>query len=859
MESSNRDGKNGLTLPERRVERGGNSGVKTRAFTVGAYRFRATFRDRWTSYVSLMLFIAILGGVAMGTAAGARRTETAFTTLLDQHDTSQLYTALQIYNPQAGYSSGYSAVSLDKVRRLPHVSQVEAMIGLNAFPLGTHGQTLPGDNGFAPDASVNGLELDQDRLILTKGRLPNPRRADEFVADSGSVRLFHWHLGQTVTFAYYTDKAAVAAGLSGPKVAGHFKARLVGTGAIEPGNLVQDQVDNTNNEIVLFTPALSSRYVTCCANDSFIGIQIKGGNRYDALVRKEYERLFPKIGIPPQNELSIEARVAHSVRPEALALGVFGLLTALAALAIGAQLITRMVRRSANDSQTLRAMGADPSTTLADGLIGASIAIVGGSLLAVGLAVALSPLAPIGPIRPYLGAHVNTDWTVLAAGFGLIVLVLGAITATAARRNQPHRTVKIARHLRRSSFSPTRAAGNAGLPIAAVTGVGFALETGGGRRAVPMRSAIVGAVIALIIVGATTTFAASLRTLVSSPSLYGWNWDGALNGGGGVGDLPKAVNAPLAKDPDIAEMSDAYFATLRIDGTAVPVMGENPGAKIQPPVLSGHGLKTGGQIVLGSSTLDALHKSIGDTVVVSSGRSNPSTLMIVGTATMPAYGQSGSSHPEMGVGAVLNYRLIPLFERDIFDLPPGPNAILIRYRPGVSDAKGEKSVDHAVQVAQGIVGSTAPDNLYDSVDRPAEIVDYRSLGGTPIELGAVLAGGALVALGLTLLSSVRRRRRDIALLKALGFSRRQVIETIAVQSSIAVGLGALIGLPLGIVVGRTLWDVFANSIHAVPEVVVPTPTILLIAAVALAMANVIAAWPARLAAKTSPAILLRAE
>jgi ABC-type antimicrobial peptide transport system permease subunit len=137
-------------------------------------------------------------------------------------------------------------------------------------------------------------------------------------------------------------------------------------------------------------------------------------------------------------------------------------------------------------------------------------------------------------------------------------------------------------------------------------------------------------------------------------------------------------------------------------------------------------------------------------------------------------------------------------------------------------------------------------------------VDYRSLGDTPVELGAVLSGGALVALGLTLLSSVRRRR-DIALLKALGFSRRQVIETIAVQSTIAVGLGALVGLPVGIVVGRALWNLFANSMHAVPHVVVPTSTLLIIAVAALVLANVIAAIPARLAAQTSPAILLRSE
>jgi hypothetical protein len=396
------------------------------------------------------------------------------------------------------------------------------------------------------------------------------------------------------------------------------------------------------------------------------------------------------------------------------------------------------------------------------------------------------------------------------------------------------------------------------LPIAAVTGVGFALESGGGQRKVPMRSAILGTAIALIIVGATTTFAASLRTLVSNPPLYGWNWSAALTGGGGVGDLPKAINAPLAKDPAIKTTSDAYFATLRIDGKPVPVMGENPGAAIQPPLLTGHDFETAGQVVLGTATLEMLHKSVGDTVVVSSGRSKPTALRIVGTATMPAFGQSGSSHLEMGVGAVLNYTLIPLFERDIFDLPPGPNAILIRYRPGVSAAQGAKSVQRAVDQAGG-GGGNSPDNLYNAVERPAQIVDYRSLGNTPIELGAVLSGGALVALGLILLSSVRRRRRDIALLKALGFSRRQVIATIAVQSTIAVGLGVVIGLPLGILVGRILWDTFANSIHAIPHVVVPISTLLIIAAAALVLANVIAALPARLAAKTSPAILLRAE
>lgn len=833
--------------------------MKSRALRVGVYRFRSTLRGRWTAYVSLALFIAVLGGVALGTVAGARRTETSFTTLLNSRNTSQLSGAIQVYNPQAGYETGYSASALDRVRRLPHVAHVEALVGLNAFPVGPHGRPLPGDSGFSPQGSVDGLGLNQGRLIVAKGRLPNPHRADEFVADSQTVREFHWHLGETVTFAYYTNTEGVAAGLSGPKTAGEFKVRLVGTGAIQASNLIQDQVDNVNNLITLFTPALTKHYLACCASDTLVGIKLKGGNRFSALVQKEYDRSFPKIGTPPETEASVEGLGARSITPEALALGVFGLLTALATFAISGQLIARHVRRAVADSQILRAMGADPRTTFLDGAIGAMFAILIGSFLAIGVAIALSPLAPIGPIRPYLGAKITIDWTVLGAGFVLLVISLSVITAWFTYRSQPHRRAKASRRFIRSSHDPARLAGNAGLPDAAVTGVRFALETGGGRRAVPMRSAILGAAMALIIVGATTTFAASLRTLVSTPALYGWNWSAALNGGGGVGDLPKAIISPLAADRYIASTSNAYFATLRIDGKPVPVMGENPGAVIQPPLLSGHDLQGAGQVVLGMSTLEMLHKSVGDTVVVTSIRSKrATTLRIVGTATMPAFGQSGGTHLEMGTGAVLNFTLIPLFERDIFDLPPGPNAILIRYRPGVSAVVGAKSIQHAVDEAGG-GGGNSPSNLINRVERPAEIVNYRSLGDTPIELGAVLAGGALAALGLTLLASVRRRRRDIALLKALGFSRRQVVVTVAVQSTIAVGLGAIVGVPLGVLVGRTLWSLFANSIHAVPRIVVPTSTLLTVAALALVMANVIAAIPARLAAMTSPAILLRAE
>jgi len=96
-------------------------------------------------------------------------------------------------------------------------------------------------------------------------------------------------------------------------------------------------------------------------------------------------------------------------------------------------------------------------------------------------------------------------------------------------------------------------------------------------------------------------------------------------------------------------------------------------------------------------------------------------------------------------------------------------------------------------------------------------------------------------------------------LKTLGFTRRQLAATVAWQSTIAVAVGTVVGVPLGIVAGRTLWNLFARDIHAVPAPSVPILSIVLIALGALLLANVVAAIPGRIAARTPTALILRSE
>jgi hypothetical protein len=234
-----------------------------------------------------------------------------------------------------------------------------------------------------------------------------------------------------------------------------------------------------------------------------------------------------------------------------------------------------------------------------------------------------------------------------------------------------------------------------------------------------------------------------------------------------------------------------------------------------------------------------------------------STLTIVGVDTLPTIGAGGGPHLEMGIGALLPYSYIPAPARDPFDDPvTGPEEIFVDFRPGVSHRAALASLNR--------IGNQLSNTFNFGVFtgpplRPAEIINYRSMGTTPAVLGSALATGAVVALGLTLVASVRRRRRDLALLKTLGSTRRQLASVVAWQSSIAVLIGTVVGVPLGIVAGRVLWTVFANEIHVVPTPSVPTVSVVLIALGALVLANVVAAVPGRIAARTPTAILLRAE
>ena len=85
----------------------------------------------------------------------------------------------------------------------------------------------------------------------------------------------------------------------------------------------------------------------------------------------------------------------------------------------------------------------------------------------------------------------------------------------------------------------------------------------------------------------------------------------------------------------------------------------------------------------------------------------------------------------------------------------------------------------------------------------------------------------------------------LALLETLGFTRRQLLATVARQASVAATVGIVVGVPLGIVFGRWLWTLFAREIFAVPYPSDPLSQIIIIIVVvgALVLAILVAIPP----------------
>jgi ABC-type lipoprotein release transport system permease subunit len=141
----------------------------------------------------------------------------------------------------------------------------------------------------------------------------------------------------------------------------------------------------------------------------------------------------------------------------------------------------------------------------------------------------------------------------------------------------------------------------------------------------------------------------------------------------------------------------------------------------------------------------------------------------------------------------------------------------------------------------------------------AEVRNLQRVGGLPGLLAGLVALLALAVMTHTLVTSVRRRRRDLAVLKTIGFVRGQVAAAIAWQATTFALVALCLGVPLGVAAGRWAWQLTAAVLGVSSAPVVPLAAVLAITAATVGAANLVAAVPGRAASRLRPATALRSE
>jgi len=821
-------------------------------------RFRAELRARWGALLALVLLVGLAGGATLAATAGARRTSSAYSRLERATQTRDV-----LVNPDNGTDS---ALDDHAVAALPQVRSAGRVDGLFVVPAHIRSFADFGALGVVL-ASDGRVGYDFARPRLDHGRMPERGAPNEVWIDRDLAQQQGLRVGDrfpvvaleagdvaTLEDTDESQASGVLRALRRGEIGHRVRTRVVGIGEF-PEDIVVDEGFEAQG--MVFGPAFLK------ANpDVGIGYwgalaRLRRGPADLSAFRMGVEALVPGEAVAFQSRTSSATKAERAVRPAVGALTAFAVVIGLTSLLIVGQALARQTFLDAVDNEVLRALGSTRRQLFAAAMLrSATIGVLGG-LVAVAVAVVASPLSPIGTARrmePDPG--VAFDGPVLGVG---LVAVVGAVLLLAA---VPAWQVARSRGGGERDARPSRAAAvatAAGLPVPAVAGVRMALEPGRGRTAVPVRTTIFSAGLAIATVIAALVFATSLDHLVSTPRLFGWNWDSQISVNAQQAQATPGVSARdevarlLDRSPAVSRWGTVSLTDVALDGAPMPAVGIDPGRNnAVPTVVSGRLPSRRGEIALGRLTQRRLGVGPGDRVRARDLEGATVPLRVVGTVVLPGLGTyQGSDKTSLGEGAVLTraqlYRLGPDFHRDDF---------VVQFAQAATPAARRAVVDEARAVAEAV----DPEGFDAAgVQRPSDIVAYDRVRSTPLVLALVLGVLAFATVAHGLVSAVRRRRRDLAMLATLGLTRRQVSATVAWQATTVGACALVIGLPLGIIGGRWAWGFLADDLGTLSEPQVPLAWVALAVPAVLLLCNLVAYVPGRLAARIRPAAVLRSE
>jgi hypothetical protein len=779
---------------------------------------RADVRARWRSLVALGVLVGVTLGFASAAVAGARRTETAFARLRERTGAADAI----VFPGQVGvFAADWTALT-----RQPEIA------ALGRWKL-TYGQAagLPGEAVFFAAADARWLQ-DVDRPVVVHGRMFDPTNPDEVVVGEAAAKA-GLEVGSTVHYRPYAADQDDTSGAppNGPLIDLHVVGvvRQIDEFLFTPG-------------MIMLSPAFVDRHGAGLLLVENAMVRLSRGAKDVARLQRDVNRLVAP-GTPVTDLHVVQRRVDTTIGVERTALLLLAATIAVAGLTLVVQALGRSVSVLDDDVPVLRGIGFD-RMSMALGPVLSHLLVAGVSaIVTLTTALLASRWFPIGlaaRIDPDRGFH--ADWLVLGPGVtAAVAVVLGFAGAVGWLLSGPRRPERRERHAGLSAWVRRVA------PLAVGLGASMAFKPGSDRSGGPARPALIGAVVGVLGVVGTMTINHGLTDALSHPSRAGVAWDATITPAPedrtSTG-IRKARVDTVARLPDVERASVVSRLVSDVGGVGVPTFSVEPTGGIALVTTLGRAPGNDGEAAIGPQTAHQLHVGMGDTISVGS---RHRSVRIVGEALFPS-----DVHAGFDEGVWLTPKTFGAIEpaKAPGDFSGPERAIAVRFHPGV-DTHG--AVDRLTKTLGDSVASVAPAEV------PPELTNLRNVRKLPELLAAFLALLAVAAVAHVLFTSVRRRRYDFAMLRALGMTRGGSRSIVNFQGTVIAIAGLVIGVPVGVAVGRIGWRLVASRVplHYVGPVALVA--LLAVAPVAIALVNLIALWPGRRAARLPPAQLLRTE
>jgi hypothetical protein len=797
-------------------------------------------RRGWRSLLPIALLVVVVSAIVLWTVAAARRTDTAFDRMLDATEAFHV-----LVNPDSGSATELNTEDLLGIDGVADASRIEAIAAM--APDESSLEALEESPGvlFASDGGV-GWRL--ARPIMVDGRFPEADRARELFLDVDLAALLDLEVGDILPrrivtavgaeqileleeWAYSNGieqaefNAAVAEILDDPELTALVELEVTGIGRLADAVVVDSGFELPSG---IVTPALYEQLGRPVFAFGGWHVRLDDLARVDEF-RDAVDAVVPDETIVYQTIANVEDKAERSTRTPGGVMALFAFTVLVLGMLLVWQSVQRWLLARGPTMSTLRGIGAGRSQLWATAIIQVAIATVAGFVVGAGLAVTASPLAPVGPAR-LVEVDRGLDADAVVLGWGIVFVILLVASAAIPAWRDAGRLGDRDDAASRSAVS--RWADSIGLPLPVATGVRFALDPLPGRRG-SSRLAIVGALTGVVVAVTAIVFTASIEKVTSTPRLYGTGWSAFVNFAGPQPDpaegavLLDDVLAALAADPAVVRASVIHAGEVQVNKRRMSVVAYQDSAfGVERTVAEGRAPGAPGEIALGRTTLELLGVSIGD--VVNIGQSDREfEATVVGQVVLPAVGRySGADKTAMGEGALVDPSLLEPVRSFV--------AVAVDLDPAADVAQLEARLDEQYPEL---------DPAVQPYGAPAEVESLRALADFPRWLAVALVVLVGIPVSHSLLVSIRGRRRDLAVMSALG-ARPATLRSIGlVQGVTVVAVGTIVGVPLGVVLGRVSWSAVAESFGTIPEPVVPIVGIVLLAVAVLAVGALIGGAP----------------